>query len=145
MTPAAQGLTHHELMAHPFPFILIVHPRWLAWPGPLGWPHLTKQLFAGFVKTDDGITRIIGQLIRLQHIFHAPDELGIGMGRDTPRFNNPRANVVFFNACRTVSVLIESTKPKTTSSSASSCKVQWLALRGDRCTLCGPSAAQGPP
>ena len=123
--PATQGLTHHKLMADPFPFILVVHSRWLAWLRPLRRPHLTKQLFTGFVKTDHGITRIIGQRIRLQDIFHAPDEVSIGMRWDTPRFNDPRANVIFFNACRTVSVLSVSTSPKTTSASASSCKVQW--------------------
>jgi hypothetical protein len=71
--PAAQWLTHHELIAHAFPFILVVHPRWFALPGSLGRPHLTEQLFAGFVKTDHGIPRIIRQLVRLNDIFHAPD------------------------------------------------------------------------
>src|SRR6266478_660425 len=130
MPPATQGLTHHKLMAHAFPFILVVYPRCLAWPGPLGRPHLPEQLFAGFVKTDHGITRIIWQLVRLNDIFHAPDEVSIGMGWDTPRFDDPRANIIFFNACRTVSVLIEATNPKTTSSSASSCKLQWQRPSG---------------
>ena len=123
--PASQGLTHHNLMAHAFPFIFVVHPSWLAWPRPLGWPHLTTQLCAGFIETDHGITRVIGQLLGLNDIFHAPDEVGISMGRDTPCFNDPRANVIFFHACRPVSMLIVSTSPRTTSASASSCKVQW--------------------
>src|SRR5438552_3838100 len=138
--PASQGLTHHELIADAFPFILIVHACWVAWPGPLRRPHLTKQLFAGFVETDHRITRIIGQLVCLDDIFHAPDEVGIGMRWDTPRFDDPWLNIVFFNACRTVSVLIVSTSPKTTSSSASSCKVQWHRPWGGslhaKCTNC---------
>ena len=138
--PASQGLTHHALIADAFPFIRIVHACWLAWPGPLRRPHLTKPLCAGFVETDHRITRIIGQLVRLDAIFHAPDEVGIGMRWETPRFDDPWLHIVFFNACRTVSGLIVSTSPKTTSASASRCKVQWHRPWGGslhaKCTNC---------
>src|SRR5207237_6414776 len=86
--------------------------------------HFPEQLFAGFVETAHGIRRVVGQKVRLDHVFHPPDIVGIDLGRDAPSFNDPGLNVVFFNACRTVSVLTALTKPSTTSSSASSCKVQ---------------------
>src|SRR5262249_13462699 len=120
----------HKLMAHAFAFIFIVPPGGPAWRGPLRGPYLPKPLLTGFVKTDDRIPRIIGQLIHLKHIFHPPNKLSIGLGREAPRPYNPRANVIFFNACRTVSVLSEATKPKTTSSSANNCKVQWSRPSG---------------
>src|SRR5207244_494347 len=84
-----------------------------------------KHLLTGFVDTDHGIPRIRGQLIRLPDIFHTPDAVGIGMRWETPRFNDPRAHVIFFHACRTVSILSVATSPKTTSASASSCQGQW--------------------
>ncbi len=39
-------------------------------PGPLGRPHLTAQVLAGFGTTDPGIPRLRGPLIRLHAIFH---------------------------------------------------------------------------
>jgi hypothetical protein len=83
-------------MTYPFAFIFIVHPGGPAWPGLLRGPYLPKQLLAGFVKTDHRITRIIGQLIRLNDVFHPPDNIGICLAWDAPRFYNPRANVIFF-------------------------------------------------
>ena len=44
--------------------------------------------------------------------------------------DDPGPDVVFFSAWRTVSVLIESTRPGTTISSARSRRVQWHRLRG---------------
>src|ERR1700730_17870301 len=64
------------------------------------------------------------------YVFHPPDVLGIGLGRDAPSLDDPGLNVVFFRACRTVSVLMASTYPNTTSSSASSCTVQWQRPSG---------------
>jgi hypothetical protein len=123
--PASQGLTHHALSADALPFLLIVHACWVAWPGPLRRPHLTTQWLAGFVAPDHRRARIIGQLGRLDAICHAPDAGGIGMRWDTPRCDDPWLHSVFLNAGRTVSGLIVSTSPKTTSASASRCKVQW--------------------
>src|SRR5262249_51651810 len=37
--PATQRFTHHALMTHAFPLVLIVHPRWRAWPRRWGGPH----------------------------------------------------------------------------------------------------------
>jgi hypothetical protein len=32
----------------------------------------------------------------LQHIFHAPDKVGIGMRWDTPRVDDPWLDIIFF-------------------------------------------------
>src|SRR5215467_1360772 len=90
----------------------------------------TYKLLACFIEAHHGIARIVGQPIGLQHILHTPDERGIRLGGDTPGLDDPRLDVIFFRACHTVTVLMVSIKPKTTSSSASSCKVQWQRPRG---------------
>src|SRR5262249_55694343 len=97
---------------------------------PLCWSHFAEQLLARFIEAHYGIARIVRQQIGLQHILHAPDELGICPGGDTPGLDDPWLDVIFFRACQTVTVLMVSSKPKTTSSSASSCKVQWPRPRG---------------
>jgi hypothetical protein len=59
---------------------------------------------------------------------------------DTPRVDDPWLDIIFFNACRTVSMLMVSTNPRTTNSSASSCNVQWHRPWGGslqaKCTNC---------
>jgi len=143
--PASQGRTHHARIADALPCIRIVHACWLAWLGPLRRPPLTTQVFAGFVETDHRRTRIRGPLVRWDDIFHAPDEAGIGMRWDTPRFDDPWLHIICCNACRTVSVLIVSTRPKTTRASARSCKVPWHRPWADRCMPRALMAAQYPP
>src|SRR5262249_23283154 len=130
MTPPAQRFAQHQLVADPLPLILIVDPGRPSLARPLCWSHLAEQWLACFIEAHHGIARIIGQQIGLQHILHAPDELGIRLGGDTPGFDDPWLDVIFFRACHTVTVLMVSSKPKTTSSSASSCKVQWQRPRG---------------
>src|SRR5205823_2516169 len=92
---------------------------------PLRQAHLAEQLLAGFVEADHRIPRVVRQLVGLDHVLHAPDVVSIGVGWKAPGLDDPWLDVVFFRAWRTVSTLIASTKPSTTSSSASSCRVQW--------------------
>src|SRR5215468_2921305 len=130
MTPPPQRFAQHQLVADTFPLILIIDPGRLTPARPLCWSHFAEQLLARFIEAHHGIARIVRQPIGLQHILHAPDELGIRLGGDTPGLDDPGLDVIFFSACHTVTVLMVSTKPKTTSSSASSCKVQWQRPRG---------------
>src|SRR5919108_5986790 len=130
MTPPPQRFAQHQLMADPLPLILIIDPGRPTPARPLCRSHLTKQLLARFIEAHHGIARVVGQHIGLQHILHAPDELRVRLGGDTPGPDDPGLNVIFFSACHTVTVLMVSTKPKTTSSSASSCKVQWQRPHG---------------
>src|SRR5262245_55183409 len=123
MPPAAQGLTHQQLVADPLAFVRIVHLN-TATP-PARPSHLAKQLLARLVEADHGVVPIVRQQVGLDHILHTPDILGVGVRRDAPGFNDPRLDVVFFSALRTVSMPTRSTRPRTTSSSASSCRVQW--------------------
>ena len=130
MPPAPQRFTHHQLVADALPLVLVVLPGRTARPRRPWRPHLAEQLLARLIEADHRVLRIVGQQVGLDHVLHAPDVLGVGLGRDAPRLNDPRLDVVFFSAWRTVSVLTASTSPKTTSSSASSCKVQWQRPSG---------------
>src|SRR5207248_2585827 len=93
--------------------------------GPPRQPHLAEQLLARRIEADHRIPRIVGQQVGLDHVLHAPDVVGVGVRRDAPGLDDPRLDVVFFSAWRTVSVLTFLTRPRTTNSSASSCSVQW--------------------
>src|SRR5271163_1333545 len=48
-----------------------------------------------FLKTPNNLTRTAGH-VGLDHVFHAPDVVGIGVRRDAPRLDDPRLDVVFF-------------------------------------------------
>src|SRR5262249_31723754 len=108
--------------------VLVVHLKATAPPARRS--PFPEQLLAGFVEADHRIPRVVGQQVGLDHVFHAPDELGIGVRRDTPGRDDPGLAGVFFSACRTASTLTRSTRPSTTRSSAKSCKVQWQRPSG---------------
>src|SRR5205807_5437171 len=127
---APQRLAQQQLVADTLALILVVLPRRLARLRPLRRPHLAEQLLAGLIEAHHGKPRIVRQQVGLDDILHPPDVLSIGRGRDAPGLDDPRLDVVFLRACRTVSVLIDPTRPRTTSSSAKSCKVQWQRPSG---------------
>src|SRR5262245_7718624 len=130
MTPAAQRLAQQQLVADALALVLVVHLRRVARPRPPRRPHLAEELLARLIEADHRVLRVVRQQVGLDHVLQAPDVLGVGLRRDAPRRDDPRLDVVFFSACRTVSVLTASTSPKTTSSSASSCKVHWQRPSG---------------
>jgi hypothetical protein len=39
-----------------------------------------------------------GQEVSLDHVLHAPDVVGVGLRRDAPGLDDPRLDVVFFEA-----------------------------------------------
>src|SRR5262249_18615538 len=126
--PTPQRLTHQQLGADALALVLVVHLKATAPPARRS--PFPEQLLAGFVEADHRIPRVVGQQVGLDHVFHAPDELGIGVRRDTPGRDDPGLAGVFFSACRTASTLTRSTRPSTTRSSAKSCKVQWQRPSG---------------
>src|SRR5262249_22957830 len=120
-----QWFAQQQLMADPLPFVFVIHACRPSLAGTLRRSRLAEQLLAGFVKAHHGIAGVVRPQVRLDHILHPPDKLGIGLGRHAPSLDDPGLDVVFLSACRTVSVPMASASPSTTSSSASSCTVQW--------------------
>src|SRR5262249_30177888 len=112
MTPTTQRLAHHEQVARPFALVLAIHLGALAnaWRPRLA--HLAEELSARFVEAHDRSPRVVGQHIGLDHVLHAPDELPVRGRWHAPGDDNPRVDVVFFRAWRTVSVLTFLTRPR---------------------------------
>ena len=92
--------------------------------GRLGWVFVLDQILPHLVHADPGDRGIIGLAIHVQHIFHVVDKVPILFFRKTPGFFEPRLQLVFFNACLTVSGLICSTYSNFTIRSARSSNVQ---------------------
>src|SRR6266568_9037729 len=130
MTPSSQRLATHKLVAHPFALVFIVLAFDPSSAQRQGRVDLANQLFAGFIHTDDGIASVVGQLVDLQHVLHVIHEVGIGCGRNAPRFYLPQLKIVFFNAWRMVSREARATYPNSTSRSASKRTVQRPYPRG---------------
>ena len=96
VTPAPQRLAHHQLMANTLALVFVIHPRRRARSRPLRGSYLPEQLLEGLIEADHGIVGIIRPQVGLDHILHAPDKVGVGLGRDAPGRHDPRLNVVFF-------------------------------------------------
>ena len=84
VAPASERLGDQEQVAHTPTLVLVV---------PAGWParrhrarrvDLAEQLAAGLVQADLRAARIIRSGVDLQHVLHAPHELGILLGWDAP-------------------------------------------------------------
>jgi len=80
--------------------------------------NITDELAGALIDADNGLFNTIGSFIQIENIFHAGKKLPID-GRQTPRFREPRLNVVFFNRSQTALWVIESTSSNATISSAS--------------------------
>ena len=84
VAPASKRLGHQEQVAHPTALVLVVLPGWPARRQRAGRVDLAEQLAAGLVQADLGAARIMGPGVDLQHVLHAPHELGILLGWDAP-------------------------------------------------------------
>src|SRR5262249_14761007 len=123
--PAAERLAHHQLVTDALAFVLVVLLGRAAGQRRQRRPDLAEQLLARLVEADDRVRRVVRQQVCPDHVFHPPDVFGIDLRRHAPSLNDPWVNVVFFSACRTVSVETVRTRPRATSSSHSRLNVQW--------------------
>jgi hypothetical protein len=84
---------------------------------------VTKELIGTLIKADDGTEGIIRLGIEIEDVLHAPQEVGSYLAQ-APLPLLPGLEAVFLSVRRTVSSLISSTTPNSTSLSARSCMVQ---------------------
>src|SRR5262249_56249689 len=103
-------------------------------------------------QADLRAARVIRPGVDRQHVLHAPDELGVVLGRDAPALGQPRLEPVCFKACRTVSCDTDSTTSSSASRPASSRSVQRLRPSGGalhasatRWAPCSPSSLRRAP
>src|SRR5260370_2489074 len=102
VTPAPQRLAHHEQVARPLPFVFAVLLGVLAQLFALAWlwrlllPHLAEELPARLIEAHHRAFRIIRQHVGLDHVFHPPDVLAVGIARHTPAPDAPPLDTLFF-------------------------------------------------
>ena len=83
---------------------------------------IIDQLTWPLIKTENRAAWIIWLLVKIQHIFHVPDEIA-GYLSYTPASLQPRLKFIFFNSLCTLICEIESTTSISTSLSAKSLTV----------------------
>src|SRR3712207_326292 len=93
-------------------------------------PHINPQLAGPLIEADHRLLRIVGLLVEVQDLFHAPHESSVVLGRDHPLLDQVRLEFVFLSVLRTVSCETFSTMLSSTALSASSLKLQRLRPRG---------------
>jgi len=71
------------------PYILAVLAQGLACRHRKRGPRVREELLAGFIQTDQRPLLIQGALVDVQHVLHAPDELGVLGERDAPALLQP--------------------------------------------------------
>jgi len=76
-------------LAVPFRTILAVLAQRLPPLHRQGGAGVRKELLAGFIQTDQRPLLIQGALVDVQHVLHAPDELGVLGERDAPALLQP--------------------------------------------------------
>src|SRR5262249_1316805 len=123
VSPARLRLDKHEEITRAFAFVFIIvtlkAPRrgwqWRAW--------LREQLPAGLIKVNLRPPRIIRLGTERQDVLHGGDERPANLS-ETPLLFQPRLELVFLSARRTVSFEQDSTSLSATTRSASSSRVQ---------------------
>jgi hypothetical protein len=96
VTPAPQRFAHHHLATHALALVLVVLPGRFPRLNQLRLAHLPEELLARLVEADHREQRVVGPKVRQDHVFHPPDELGVGLGRQAPGLDDPGLDVVFF-------------------------------------------------
>ncbi len=144
-----QWLEDHEQIRHAVANVLVVVTSDLPWSGRHGRLLFADQLLARLVQAHYRTGRIIRPLVHLQHVFHLPNELGVGLRWNAPLFAQPRLEFIFFSVRRTVSFERASTYSKATIRSASSRSVQrlrpsgaWLQASATRWASPSPSSVR---
>src|SRR5215207_6932136 len=115
---ALERFEGQEHVGHTPSLILKVDTLWLAGLACKRLSHLGQQLAGPLVEADYGSLRIVGLLVEVQDLFHAPHELGVVLRWDHPLLDQVRLEFVFLSVLRTVSCETFSTMPSSTALSA---------------------------
>src|SRR5436305_10058805 len=84
LTPATQRLAHHEQVARPLAFVLVVYLGVPAGLSRFRLAHLAEELPARLVEAYYRAPRSIRQHIGLDHVLHVPDIFAVGVGWYAP-------------------------------------------------------------
>ena len=114
MAPTRQRVKKQKQRADAITFILGIVARGLTGCAEQRFADFFDQLFATLIHAYQGMRRVIGAFVDLEHLFQGADKFSISLGRDTPLLALPGFQFVFFRTWRTVSCDISSTQPKLT-------------------------------
>src|SRR5258707_4120458 len=117
--PAFQRSEQHEQIGGAVAFIFIIVPRGSSRLRRDGHACLSDQLFRCLVQAYDGVFRIVGPMIHLQHIFHRGNERGTRVGWNDPLFFQMWPEDIFFSVRPIVLSLARSTMFSSTTLSSS--------------------------
>ncbi len=124
LTPARQRFGEHEDVGRARAFVFVVDPLAVVLRRRDRRARLLQKLHRLLVHAEHRAGRIMRPGIGVEHLFHACDELGVGLGRDDPVFDLPMGHATFFKVRRTVSWLIGSRMLNSTTFRASRRKLQ---------------------
>jgi hypothetical protein len=151
MSPSPLGLEERKDVDHALALVLVVVALRASRLGRQGSALLGHHLAGHLVEANGGPLRVVGLLVELQHLLHAPHKLRSHL-RDAPLLLCPRLNVPFLSVRLTVSSEISSTISSSTSASANSCVLQRflpsggsLRARATRYASCLPVSLRFPP
>jgi len=93
--PARKRLHKHEHVGYPTPLVLVVFSLGPPRRHRQGRPDVPEQLLGSLVHAHLRMQRVVGAGVDLEHVLHAPDELGVSLGRDGPLIPQVRLKLVF--------------------------------------------------
>src|SRR5437764_4820863 len=123
------GFKREQDTAGAMPFIRVIVPcRFARFHGE-GHQNVAQPLARTFIKTEQGMARIVWLRILIEDILHMPDRLPGNLSY-TPPLGEPGFELVFFNAFRTLARQMDSTTWSSTRRSAILWSVQRAAPAG---------------
>lgn len=129
MPPACQWFDHHEQIARPFAFVLVIGALWMPRLHRDGRLDISMQHHRFLIQAHGRVVWIILLLVEIQYVFHGGDKLASHAGQ-TPVFMLPGFEVVFLSNSWIVVGEMLSTKPNSTALCASRRTVQWSCPSG---------------
>src|SRR5829696_4782778 len=94
-TPARKRLHKHEHVGYPTPLVLVVFSLGPPRLHRQGRPDVPEHLLGSLVHAHLRTAGVVGASVDLEYVLHAPDELGVSLGRDRPLLPQVRLEFVF--------------------------------------------------
>src|SRR5271165_6802274 len=112
--PAFERGEDHEQGGGSVALVLVVVAGWTSRRRDDRRARFDRQLLGRFVEANDGSFWVVRTPVDVEHVLHAGDEVGVGVGRNDPLFLEVRLEDVFFRIRPMVLSLALSTIPSST-------------------------------
>src|SRR5271157_5656818 len=122
--PAFERGEDHEQGGGSVALVLVVVAGWTSRRRDDRRARFDRQLLGRLVEANDGSFWVVRTPVDVEHVLHAGDEVGVGVGRNDPLFLEVRLEDVFFRIRPMVLSLALATIPSSTTFSSSRRSVQ---------------------